>query len=163
MVLTTLLMAGESARSRVLTLARRHRRLRMVVVTDADRVAAFLGEGCVVEHMPGSTQVARHAVRGDWDTYLRRRWQIILTKWEPALVREEGAALTDYLRACHVSETATVERSDGSSLPAPQGRPFAGRSFHPLGLRNAHAAADPGLPADRDTRPADASRRGGAC
>ena len=118
-VLTTLLMAEEAARSRVLTLARRHRRLRMVVVTDDDRVSAFLSEGCVVEHMPGAVQMARHAVPGDPDVYLRRRWQIILTKWEPALVREEGAALNDFLRACRLPGTATVERSDGSSLSAP--------------------------------------------
>lgn len=120
MILTSLLLADERARARVVARARRYPRLRMVVATDSDRVADLLAAGCTVEHLPSPSGLRRIAPRGDPAAYLGRRWQLIVTKWEPSLQREEGVALADYLRACRTGWPAEPHGEEQSDAPSPR-------------------------------------------
>lgn len=138
MILTSLLLADERARERVVARARRYPRLRMVVATDFDRVADLVAAGCTVEHLPSPSGLRHLALRGDLVAYLTRRWQLIMTKWEPSLEREEGTSLADYLRACRAggpAEPHAEEQSDASSLQSGQGQPDHGRAVGAVGLR----------------------------
>lgn len=99
-VLASLLLADEAAPERAAALVRRFPRLRWALATDGDRIAPLLAAGAVVEHLPSPVLMRALPARGDRAAYLTRRWSLLLTKWEPALVRDEGAPFATYLEAC---------------------------------------------------------------
>ncbi|NJM82353.1 MAG: hypothetical protein HC844_07540 [Tabrizicola sp.] len=104
-VLVTLLGAAASARDRALRLHHSGRGHRAIfVVTDPD-IAAIRAAGMTAEHMPAPDLVKRFRGVGDWESYLRQRWVMIQTKWQPAMGITEGLAFHHYLRECGFSDS----------------------------------------------------------
>jgi hypothetical protein len=113
-VLVSLLLADLSALERVAAQAARFPRLRVIVATDSDRVAELRAAGAVLEHFPAPAAVRGFPAAGDWATYLHRRWQLVLTKWQPALVREDGVSFGHYLEACGLGPSSPTRARTGA-------------------------------------------------
>lgn len=96
----SLLLAEGALADRLIRDAARFPRLRFVAVTCEPRVAPFFRAGIVAEHLPSPAWARAAEVPGDWRAYLRRRWAMIVTKWEPSILRHDGVSLESYLEAC---------------------------------------------------------------
>lgn len=69
---------------------------RIVYVVTCSEFQAFRQRNLVVEHLP-EPQAARLGSARPWRQYLRRRWDIMLAKWQPDWILSYGQTFDAYL------------------------------------------------------------------
>jgi hypothetical protein len=72
-------------------------RHRLVYVTDMLDFMRFRHHGVMFEYFPPLHEQWTHFESMNWQSYLRGRWDLILTKWQPAHVLAYGQSAENYL------------------------------------------------------------------
>ena len=63
---------------------------RIVYVTDSVDFLVFRERQAVFEYIPSLSEQKAHADTLDWPSYLRARWELLLTKWRPEQILAYG-------------------------------------------------------------------------
>ncbi|WP_313531684.1 hypothetical protein [Shinella sp.] len=70
---------------------------RLVYVTDTLDFMRFRHQGVMFEYLPPVHEQRMHAESMNWHSYLRGRWKLLLTKWQPTHVLAYGQNADTYL------------------------------------------------------------------
>lgn len=102
-VLLTHFEPNESKISDVLQRAQNVWGARPIIVITASNVRPLLGTGIAFEHLPAINQIKSHPESGNWEVYLRQRWRMIQTKWQPLYTIHMGLSYDNYVKGCLMS------------------------------------------------------------
>jgi len=81
-----------SATAASLRAAASEKHLSVVLVTDQPDIAIFQINGCITEYLPPLALLDGRAQKADIETYLARRFSILMDKWEPVQTLPFGEA-----------------------------------------------------------------------
>nr|WP_298096023.1 hypothetical protein [uncultured Shinella sp.] len=70
---------------------------RLVYITDDLDFMRFRHQGVMFEYLPPIHEQRMHLESMNWESYLRGRWKLLLTKWRPAHVLAYGQNAENYL------------------------------------------------------------------
>jgi hypothetical protein len=79
-----------------------------VFVTDSTDFSLYVKAGCFYEYLPPIADQVQHASGQAWDTYLARKVQLMLAKWQPERVIACGSTIEDFIR--HAGEAHRAPR-----------------------------------------------------
>jgi hypothetical protein len=71
---------------------------RLTFVSDSMQLVTFQQNACFVDHLPSLEVMSTYRLSVDWAAYLRERYKLIVSKWQPVLVLTYGASVEDFAR-----------------------------------------------------------------
>ncbi|ASP86856.1 hypothetical protein CDO26_19995 (plasmid) [Sinorhizobium meliloti] len=72
---------------------------RIVYVTDSVDFMRFLNQQAVFEYLPSRLEQSLHASEMAWDSYMARRWRLLISKWRPLHILSYGQNVEAFISA----------------------------------------------------------------
>lgn len=97
-VFVTLLdISGEGVIEIIEKTSAKFRNSRVVYVTDSVDFLVFRERGATFEYIPSLSEQKVHAGALDWPGYLKARWELLLTKWQPEQILAYGLNIDRFI------------------------------------------------------------------
>ena len=74
-------------------------RHKIVYLTDSLDFMHFRNRGAIFEYLPSALEQKLHAAEISWNAYLAKRWQLLVSKWQPVHVVSYGQNIDAFLAA----------------------------------------------------------------
>lgn len=74
-------------------------RHKIVYLTDSLDFVHFRNRGAIFEYLPSALEQKLHAAEISWNAYLAKRWQLLVSKWQPVHVVSYGQNIDAFLAA----------------------------------------------------------------
>jgi hypothetical protein len=74
-------------------------RHKIVYLTDSLDFMRFRNRGAIFEYLPSALEQKLHAAEISWNAYLAKRWQLLVSKWQPVHVVSYGQNIDAFLAA----------------------------------------------------------------
>jgi hypothetical protein len=72
---------------------------RIVYVTDSLDFMRFRNQQAVFEYLPSTLEQNLHASEIAWDSYMARRWRLLMSKWRPLHILSYGQNVDAFISA----------------------------------------------------------------
>lgn len=72
---------------------------KIVYLTDSLDFMRFRDRNAIFEYMPSALEQKLHAAEISWNSYLGRRWRLLVSKWQPVHVISYGRNIDAFLAA----------------------------------------------------------------
>jgi hypothetical protein len=98
-ILITMLNVGENGIVEIIekTTAKFSPHARVVYLTDSLGFMVFRERNAIFEYMPSLAEQLVHADTLDWPAYLKARWELLLTKWQPEQILAYGLNIDRFI------------------------------------------------------------------
>ena len=80
---------------------------KIVYLTDSLDFMRFRDRNAIFEYLPSTLEQKLHAAEISWNSYLARRWRLLVSKWQPVHVISYGQNIDAFLIAAPHMTTRT--------------------------------------------------------